>query len=188
MNPRTRNILLLVGTGLLIGICAIGTPFILPSIAIEPTDTPTPTTSIPTDIPTLSNPGQGLADMTPTPPSVIETALVVPPALAVPSPFDIMLDFTNGTCGGGDVTYTYTITINGLVMTMIQTDANITTQGTYDPESGAFSTSADVGPGTETYTGVIAYDGQTILIGGTYGWAPDGGSPCGADISGETTP
>ena len=182
MHSRTRNILLLAGTGLLIGLCVFGAPLILPSIAIEPTDTP-----MPPDIPTLSHPGQGLADMTPTPLLVIETALVMPPALAVPSPFDIMLDFTNGTCGGGDATYTYTVTIDGTVMTMIQTDAAITTLGTYDPESGAFSTSADVGPGTETYTGVIAYDGQTILIGGTYGWAPDGGSPCGADISGKTT-
>lgn len=182
MHSRTRNILLLVGTGLLIGLCVFGAPFVLPPVAIEPTDTP-----MPTDIPTLSNPGQGVADMTPTPPLVIETALVIPPALAVPSPFDIMLDFTNGTCGGGDTTYTYTVTIDGLVMTMIQTDANITTQGTYDPDSGTFSTSADIGLGTETYTGVIAYDGQTILIGGTYDWAPDGGAPCGADISGKTT-
>lgn len=121
-------------------------------------------------------------------PTDIPPALAVPPALGVPSPFDILLDFTNGTCGGGDATYTYTVTIDGIVMTMIQTDANITTLGTYDPDSGAFSTSADVGPGTETYTGVIMYDGQTIMIGGTYTWTPDGGSSCGADISGETTP
>lgn len=188
MNSRTRMILSLAGAGLLIGFCVFGTPFILPSIAVEPTDTPTLTTSIQVDIPTLPSPGLELADMTPTEEIVIETALVMPPALAVPSPFNIMLDFKNGTCGGGDATYTYTVTINGLVMTMIQTDANITTLGAYDPDSGAFSTSADVGPGTETYTGVIAYDGQTILIGGTYGWAPDGGSSCGADISGETKP
>jgi hypothetical protein len=99
-----------------------------------------------------------------------------------------MLNFTNGTCGGGDATYAYTVTINGIVMTIVQTDANITTTGNYDPASGEFNTSADVGPGVEVYTGVIVYDGQTILMGGLYGWNPDSGSPCGADIEGSTTP
>ncbi len=189
MHTRTRNILLLVGSGLLIGLCIFGTPFILPSIAIESTDTPTPTTSIPTDIPTLSNPGQGLADMTPTPSTVIETAVVMPPELAIPSPFDITLYFKNSTCGGpAGENYDYTVSIELVALTLRQIEADIITTGEYSPSSGIFSTSADVGPGTETYTGMIAYDGQTIVMSGVYGWTPDSGSPCSADFEGSTTP
>ncbi|MFZ5903161.1 MAG: hypothetical protein ACOYZ8_06400 [Chloroflexota bacterium] len=189
MHPRTRNILLLAGTGLLIGLCIFGAPFILPSIAVEAKDTPTPTASIPTDTPTLPAPGQGLVDATSTAPITINTAVVMPTALAVPSPFDITLYFTNSTCGGpAGENYSYTVSIELVALTLQQIDANITTAGDYDPASGAFNTSADVGPGVETYTGVIAYDGQTILMSGVYGWNPDSGSPCGADFSGETTP
>lgn len=189
MHTRTRNILLLAGVGLMIGLCIFGAPFILPPIAIEPTDTPTPTTSIPTAIPTLPNPGQGLAGMTPTPPLIIETAVVMPPELAIPSPFDIVLYFTNSNCGGpAGENYTYTVLIDINEVALRQLDADIITRGELAPTGGAFTTTGDVGPGIETYTGTIAYDGQTITMNGSYTWVPDGGSPCGADFSGETTP
>lgn len=187
MHPRTRNILLLAGAGLLIGLCIFGTPFILPSIAVEPKDTPTPTTSIPTDIPTLPNPGQGLADVTPTEAIVIETAVVMPPELAVPSPFDITLYFINSTCGGpAGENYDYTVSIELVALTLRQIEADIVTTG--EISTGVFTTSGDVGPGTETYTGTINYDGQTITMNGSYTWTPDSGSPCGADFEGSTTP
>lgn len=186
MDNKMKVLLLAGGTVLLIGMCVITTPLILPGLQdMQPTPTFTPG---PTATWTPSAPDASQADATSTALAITTlTAQAVIP-LQVPSPFDIMLDFTNGTCGGGDATYAYTITIDGLVMTMIQTDANITTLGTYDPDTGAFSTSADVGPGVETYTGVIVYDGQTVLISGLYGWSPDSGNPCGADIMGETIP
>ena len=176
MNTRTR-IFLLAGSALLIGLCIFGAPLIMPSFIGETEPTPTPV-----------GPSSSLVDITPTELVIAMTEPQVIAAPPLPSPFDIMLNFTNGTCGGGDATYAYTVTINGIVMTIVQTDANITTTGNYDPASGEFNTSADVGPGVEVYTGVIVYDGQTILMGGVYGWNPDSGSPCGADIEGSATP
>ena len=123
------------------------------------------------------------------PPEVLSTEIPAtePPApLPVPSPFDMSMDFTGGTCG--PATYTYTFNIGGTVLDLVQTDAGITSTGTYDPITGTFSTSVDVGPGSETYDGTIAYDGTTISLSGSYAWIPDSGEGCTADISGTTTP
>lgn len=185
MSSRMK-IILLAGTALLIGICIFSVPLILPSVTVEPKDTPTPTMPIPKDLPTLPEPGQGLADATPTQPIIIETAVVTDSSLAVPSPFDIDLYFTNVTCGGGDAMYSYAVSIALSLITLNQMDADIITTGEFN--GSLFSTSADVGPGIENYTGTITYDGETITMSGLYGWTPDSGSSCGADFSGTTTP
>ncbi|MCK6584950.1 MAG: hypothetical protein HUU11_16975 [Anaerolineales bacterium] len=143
--------------------------------ASAPTPTPTPTKQIkPTFTPTATKPPEVPPTETPTPPPL-------------PSTFDMMMSLVNGTCGGG-ATYSYTFNIEGTTLDLVQTDAGITTSGTYDPLTGAFSTSADVGPGSETYDGVISYDGTTITVTGSYAWVPDSGVGCTAEITGTTTP
>ncbi|MEK6751128.1 MAG: hypothetical protein AABZ00_02585 [Chloroflexota bacterium] len=185
MNPRTR-LIVIVGAVLLAGtVCVFVIPPLLggPPILAGPTRTPTlpkpsltPTLPKPTITPTFNSNRQ----VTPTP-----TFTSSP---AVPSPFDIILDFTGGTCGTGTPSYSYTFTIDGTALTVLQTDAGITTTGSYDPSTGAFSTSGDVGPGVETYDGMISFDGTTITVSGSYSWTPDGGVTCGAEVSGTTTP
>ena len=187
MNPRTRTILIVGGAALLIATCIFVVPPLLPPIFqgtnnATPTFTPEKPTRTPTPIVPTKTPGVQLTD-TPTPTS---PAFIAPPSL--PSPFDIILYFTNGTCGGGNASYSYRFTIDGTSLTVLQTDAGITTTGTYDPATGAFSTSGDVGPGTETYDGAIGFDGTTITIKGSYTWTPDGGATCGAVVAGTATP
>ncbi len=106
----------------------------------------------------------------------------------MPSPFDIILYFTSGPCGTGTPSYSYTFTIDGTALTLLQTDAGITTTGSFDPSTGAFSTFGDVGAGIETYDGTITFDGTTIAVAGSYSWTPDGGVTCTFDVAGTTTP
>ena len=181
MNPRTRLFLILGAAALAVAVCVFVLPPILPPIyeganasptftPVKPTTTFTPPASRPTATSTL-------------------TPLALAAAPAVPSPFDIILNFTNGTCGGGGTpSYSYTFTIDGTSLTVLQTDAGITSSGSFDPVTGAFSTSADVGPGDETYDGYISFDSTTISVKGSYTWTPDGGQTCGADVAGTTTP
>lgn len=65
-------------------------------------------------------------------------------------------------------------------------DADITTTGPYDPATGAFNTSAPVGPGTEFYTGTIAFDGTLISVVGQSMYTQPG-LTCNNDIAGQTT-
>ncbi len=139
-----------------------------PDITIVPvTDAPPP----PTDTPTLAPP----------------TATATPAPL--PSPFNIILVASNeSACGFGGFQAPYTVTIQGTTMTLFQVNAGITSSGSYDPATGAFSTSVGGLPGTEIYSGTISFDGATITMSGTYTY--DG--PQGCDglwaIFGQATP
>ncbi len=113
--------------------------------------------------------------------------------LPVPSPFEIAMLFTNGSCGTGTPTWYYTFTIDGTSITQVQTDGFggaevVSLSGTYDPASGAFSTSADVGTGIEDHAGTISFDGTTITVTESYAYTPTGGTPCTFAGEGTTTP
>jgi hypothetical protein len=142
---------------------------------------------------------------TPTKPKPTVTPTRTPQALAanatattaapvpVPSPFDIAMLFTNGSCGTGTPTWYYTFTIDGTSLTQVQTDGIggpivVSLAGTYDPATGAFSTSADVGTGIENHDGTISFDGTTITVTESYAYTPTGGTPCTFDGEGTTTP
>jgi hypothetical protein len=140
--------------------------------------TPTPTPEKPKVTPTF------------TPESRIPTATitVTPAPPALPSPFDITLALTNLTCGNGStVDHPYTFTIDGTSLSLLQVDAGITTTGTYDPVTGAFATSAVVGPGTESYTGTIAFDGTTITVSGENSYEQSGQCTYTGSMAGTTT-
>jgi hypothetical protein len=144
--------------------------------------TVTPTKPKPTVTPTRT-PQALAANATPT------TAALLP----VPSPFDISMLFTNGSCGTGTPTWDYTFTIDGTSLTQVQTNGIggppvVTLTGAYDPATGAFSTSADVGTGIENHDGTISFDGTTITVTGVYGYTPTGGTTCTFDFEGTTTP
>ncbi|GEM_PF-6945292 len=116
-----------------------------------------------------------------------------PAALPVPSPFSISMLFTNGSCGTGTPTWDYTFTIDGTSITQDQTDGIggpvvISLAGAYDPASGAFGTTADVGTGIETYDGTIGFDGTAITVTGSYAYTPTSGTACTFDFEGTTTP
>lgn len=150
--------------------------------AVPPTVTSTPTEK---PKPTLTP--------TRTPQAIVESATEISAPPTVPSPFEIAMLFTNGSCGTGTPTWTYTFTIDGTSLTQVQTDGIggpdlITLTGSYDPASGAFSASADVGTGIETYAGVIGFDGTTITVTGVYGYTPTGGTACTFDFDGTATP
>ena len=132
----------------------------------RPTATPTPT---PTSPPTAT-------------PTETPTATPVP----LPSTFDMTLNFTNGTCGGGTAQHPYTFTIEDSTLSLLQVDADITTTGPYDATTGAFNTSAPVSPGTEYYTGTITFDGTLITVTGESAYVQTG-LQCTNDIAGETT-
>ena len=138
------------------------------------TPTPTATPARPTATPT---PVKSRATSTPTP----------TPAPVLPATFDITLNFTNNSCGYADAQFPFTFTIAGGALTLLQVDADITTTGSYDAATGAFMASGPVGPGTETYEGVIAFDGTTISVTGTGGYAQAGQCTSVNDIAGETT-
>jgi hypothetical protein len=128
-----------------------------------------------------------------TPASISANATNVPSALLVPSPFDISMQFGNGSCGDGTPVWFYTFTIDGTSITQSQTDGLggaivITLTGSYDPVTGAFSTSADVGTGIENYDGTILFDGTVVTVSGVYGYTPDGGTTCTLDFEGTATP
>jgi hypothetical protein len=128
-----------------------------------------------------------------TPQVLAASATDTPAAPPVPSPFDISMLFTNGSCGTGTPTWDYTFTIDGTSLTQVQTDGIggsvvVTLTGTYDPVSGAFSTTADVGTGIETYAGTISFDGTTITVTGSYSYTPTGGTACTFDFEGTATP
>ena len=125
--------------------CMGGTP--------PPTSTPTPMPTKPKPKPTatITPTGAAIASLVAGPPAASATAPAPTAAPALPSPFDIDLTITNLTCGnGGQQTHPYTFTIDGTSLSLLQVDAGITTTGTYDPATGAFATSAVVGPGTES--------------------------------------
>ena len=148
-----------------------GCEFGLASSVSTPTLTPTPEKKRPT--PTI----------TPT-----NTPEVEPTSLPeLPSPFDMDLAFTNNSCGYDDAVYSYTFTIDGASLSLLQTGAGITTTGSYDASSGAFSTTGAVGPGVESYEGMIAFDGTTITVTGTATYEQSGQCNSVNDIFGETT-
>ena len=183
LNPRT--ILLLAGGILIVSVCVFSVPPLIPNFGLNATPTLTRT-----PVPTLPNPKPTLTPAprkSPTPTLFVATDTPTP-LPAVPSPFDIILNFTDGSCGTGTPSYTYTFIIDGTSLTINQTDAGITSTGSYDPATGAFSTAADVGPGDETYDGTIGYDGATISVSGGYSWTPDGGATCTFSIAGTSTP
>jgi len=141
-----------------------------------PTATPTVEKRKPTETPTDPPPNQ----VSPT------TAPTSAPAL--PSPFDITLAITNLTCGSGATQeHPYTFTIDGTSLSLLQVDADITTTGTYDPATGEFATSAVVGPGTEAYSGVIAFDGTTITVTGENSYTQSGQCTYTGTVTGTTT-
>ncbi len=143
-----------------------------------PTPTPPPEKKKPTATPTAT-PETRL-------PTATITVTPAPPAL--PSPFDITLAITNLTCGSGStVEHPYTFTIDGTSLSLLQVDAGITTTGTYDPSSGEFATSAVVGPGTETYSGTIDFDGVTITVTGENSYEQTGQCTYTGTIAGTTT-
>ena len=147
----------------------------------------------PTSPPTFTPTEKPKPTVTPTrtPQSLVVNATDTPSALPVPSPFDIAMLFTNGSCGAGTPTWTYTFTIDGATITQVQTNegtALITLTGTYDPATGAFSTSADVGTGMENFDGTISFDGTVITVTGVYGYTPTGGTACTFDFEGTATP
>ena len=149
-------------------------------LVTPPASTPTPTTEK----------GKPTATPTSTPetrsPTATITSTPAPPAL--PSPFDITLAITNLTCGSGStVEHPYTFTIDGTSLSLLQVDADITTTGTYDPVTGAFATSAVIGPGTESYSGTIAFDGTTITVSGGNSYEQSGQCTYTGSIAGTTT-
>ncbi|MEW5939228.1 MAG: hypothetical protein AB1750_06185 [Chloroflexota bacterium] len=156
-----------------------------------PTSTPTPTKPKPKPTATFTPTGAAIASLVAGPPTIsatvpAPTSPTAPPAL--PSPFDIELTITNLTCGnGGQQTHPYTFTIDGTSLSLLQVDAGITTTGTYDPATGAFSTSGVVGPGTESYAGTIMFDGATITVTGTNSYEQTGQCTYTGTIEGTTT-
>ena len=175
MKPnRSMLIVLILVFSMLTG-CAGELADFVPTLT--PTDKPKPT------VPPTRTPQALAANATAT------TAALLP----IPSPFDISMLFTNGSCGTGTPTWTYTFTIDGASLTQVQTDGIggpvvVSLAGTYDPVSGAFSTTADVGTGTENYDGTISFDGTTITVTGVYGYTPTGGTACTFDFEGTTIP
>ena len=174
---RVVLLALILFSSLLTG-CSSTLASAVPPTAAAPTLTPTEKPK-PTPTPTR------------TPQAITVNATETGAPLPVPSPFDISMLFTNGSCGTGTPTWTYTFTIDGTAITQVQTNdgvALITLTGIYDPVTGAFSTSADVGTGIENYDGVIAYDGAAITVTGTYGYTPTGGTACTFSFEGTATP
>ena len=143
-------------------------------------------TSTPTLVTRRESPTSTTTSTATKPPEATATESIV--LLEVPSPFNMTLLFTNGSCETGTPSYTYTFSIEGTMLTLVQTDAGITSTGTFDPLNGMFSTSVDVGAGVETYDGTIDFDGTLISVSGSYGWTPTGGTTCTFDISGTATP
>lgn len=142
-----------------------------------PTATPTVEKRKPTETPTL-------APATEAPPN-LPTSTSAP---ALPSTFDITLAITNLTCGsGGTQEHPYTFTFDGTSLSLLQADGPFTTTGTYDPITGAFATSAVVGPGTEAYTGVITFDGTTITVTGGNSYTQEGQCTYTGTVTGTTT-
>ncbi|MEW5939618.1 MAG: hypothetical protein AB1750_08155 [Chloroflexota bacterium] len=84
-------------------------------------------------------------------------------------------------------THPYTFVIDTTSLSVLQVDADITTTGTYDPATGAFSTSAVVGPGTESYAGTISFDGTTIVVTGTNTYEQSGQCTYTGSVEGTTT-
>lgn len=166
-------IVLLVASSLILAGCTLP----IGTIAGSATATATSTKPVERAKPT--------ATITPTkePPTAEPTSAPV-----LPSTFDITLSATNLTCGSGStVDHPYTFTIDGATLSLLQVDAAITTTGSYDSATGAFSTSAVVGPGTESYTGTIAFDGTLISVTGTSMYEQTGQCTFTASIVGETT-
>lgn len=155
--------LLMASCGSLAGSASTATPTFEKR---KPTETPTPVpaTVAPPNVPTNTS------------------------APALPSTFDITLAITNLTCGtGATVEHPYTFTIDGASLSLLQVDADITTTGTYDAVTGAFETSAVVGPGTEAYTGIISFDGTTITVTGGNSYTQEGQCTYTGSIAGTTT-
>ncbi|MCC6300797.1 MAG: hypothetical protein IT314_16045 [Anaerolineales bacterium] len=177
MRPKRSLLIVLLLVYSLLAACTNELADSAPTVTATPTEKPKPTVT-PTRTP------QALAaNATPT----------AAAPLPVPSPFDIALLFTNGSCGTGTPTWYYTFTIDGTSLTQVQTDGIggpvvVSLAGTYDPVSGAFSTSADVGTGVENHEGTIAFDGTTITVTGVYGYTPTGGATCTFDFEGTATP
>ncbi|MBI5823760.1 MAG: hypothetical protein HZB18_07010 [Chloroflexi bacterium] len=143
-----------------------------------PTRTPTTEKPKPTATPTI----------TPATRNSTPTLTVTPAPPALPPIFDITLALTNLTCGSGGTTeHPYTFTIDETSLSLLQVDAGVTTTGTYEPASGAFATSAVVGPGTESYSGTIAFDGATITVTGGNSYEQSGQCTFTASLTGTTT-
>lgn len=183
MDKRLRGIVI-GGAAIVIvgGFCFFSgiPPFGPPGLAATPTATLPKPSLTPTKLSSRQTPTPTL-----TPQSISPNATA---PLPIPSPFDMTMQFTNGSCGTGTPSYTYTFTIDGTSLTLEQTDAGITSTGTFDQATGAFSTSADVGTGDESYAGTISFDGTTISVTGSYGYTPNGGATCTFSIAGTTTP
>ena len=142
------------------------------------TSTPTPTTEKPKITPTFTPENRK--------PTATITVTPAPPEL--PATFDITLALTNLTCGSGATKeHPYTFTIDGTSLSLLQVDAGATTTGSYDPATGAFATSAVVGPGTESYSGTIAFDGTTITVTGGNSYEQSGQCTFTASITGTTS-
>lgn len=137
----------------------------------KPTATSTPTRRRPTDTPTPTSTAGPTETATPAP---------------LPSPFSMTLNLTNGTCGSGTSQHPYTFTIEGNTLILLQVDANITTTGPYDAATGAFNTTAPVGPGTEFYSGTITFDGTLISVTGQSAYTQSD-LQCTNVIAGQTT-
>ena len=159
-----------------------------------PTPTPTfeviPLPAAPTDEPTVDI-------VTVTPGALVAAATQTPtPTPVVPDVFTIFLDFEADTvCGGAAFTFEYEVTIEGDDISMNQLNANFISTGSYNRDTGEFTTTLPDMPGTETYTGLIsakfAGAGQTIInMTGNYGYGFDpnycSGGTSSQDFSGET--
>ncbi len=137
------------------------TPTVAVSATLPASFTPTPTPTQQPDA-TDTDAHAPTATSTDVPPA---TPTLIPP----PSNANLILFHTNeSNCSYPDGQHPYLVLIDGTLITLIQVDAGITSSGTYDPVTGAFSTTATGLPGTEIYTGTITFNGTTVTITGTY--------------------
>jgi hypothetical protein len=180
MNRLTQLIALAALLALAVSSCG--------PLAATATPTPTVPPPEPTKPPTDTPRPRATATATSVPPTPTDTPTATPTSPPpLPSPFNVTLTLSNGTCGSGTSQHPYTFTIDGVALSLLQVDASITTTGPYDPATGAFNTSAPVGPGTEYYTGTITYDGTLITVTGQSAYTQPG-LECTNDIAGQTTP
>ena len=152
-----------------------------------PTLTLTPTVTA-TETPTVT------ATETPTAtPSVTATEIpTATPALPpLTSNFNLVITASNeSNCGYGGFTSPYVVTIAGSAITLFQADVQITSTGSYNSTTGAFSTGVSNLPGTALYNGTITFDDETITLAGTYTYFNDPNQACAGfwQNFGQTTP
>ncbi len=195
------------------------TPSATPTEEVEPVETtvppaetiPPPTATITKTVPTVTKttptapivrptntPIRPAATATSTPPSIPTdtpkpAATITATATIAPMPDSFSLTLfasSETTCGYPDFDFVYDVTLAGETMTLVQVVNGLTLTGPYDPATGEFTVSISGLPGTEIYAGVIAFDGTTITLAGTYTYIDDPNQACEGlwSIFGETTP